>query len=98
MRERSVGCSRRNGTLPPERGLCQFECHLDGAARQAYTAPVSRRTQVLLVPARPALVLVLLATAFSMSPYSQEAKAPVTIHPDTLVAHAHMLAGDIGRR
>jgi len=50
------------------------------------------------VPARPALVLVLLATAFSMSPSSQEAKAPVTIHPDTLIAHVQMFAGEIGER
>jgi len=33
-----------------------------------------------------------------MSPSSQEARTPVTIHPDTLIAHVQMFAGEIGER
>src|SRR2546425_9008199 len=50
------------------------------------------------VLARPALVIVLLATALGMSTSSQEARAPVTIPTDTLRAHVQVLAGEIGER
>jgi hypothetical protein len=99
MTGRWVGCSQRSGTLPPERRRCQIEpATLKGPPVQAYTAPVSRRTQVPPVLARPALVIVLLATAFGLSPSTQEARAPVTIRPDTLIAHVQMFAGEIGER
>lgn len=47
---------------------------------------------------RLALSIMLLATALGMSSSSQEARAPVTSHPDRLTAHVQMLAGEIGER
>jgi len=50
------------------------------------------------VLARPALVIVLLATGLATSPSSQEARTPVTTPPDMLRAHVQVLAGEIGER